>query len=245
MTNDHCSSAEEEEGEWEKEDRLRTLTGCLGDGANECECRSIDRVSVIEVGCGERSMKHCALVHVMLMARTKRETFDRMRQPTIDVIDEVLFDLKMQYRDIIYSFEGIEENIQRFDKLLFTWSGIHQIARERWIQIAAMRMIRKTVLRLTVSNRSAFKNKRTKKSWLRKCILVRFAVNWASGAYLAFPTLPTTPEKCDTWLRMSSAMLWFSIGYIRGRGIDRPLYADTWSQSCERKKRTRRNFVQH
>lgn len=108
MTNDHCSSnnfthiQEEAEGEWEKENLLRTLTGCLVDGVNECEGHLIDRVSVIEVGCGERSMKHCALVHVMLMARMKRETFDRMRQPTIDVIDEVLFDSEMQYRHIIH-----------------------------------------------------------------------------------------------------------------------------------------------
>lgn len=69
----------------------RMLTGCLVDGVNECECHLIDRVSVIEVGCGERSMKHCALVHVTLMVRTKHETFDRMRQPTIGVIDGALF----------------------------------------------------------------------------------------------------------------------------------------------------------
>lgn len=69
------------------------LTGCLVDGVNECECHLIDRVSAIEAGCVEHSTIHYALVHALLMVRMKHETFDRMRQPAIDVIDEALFQL--------------------------------------------------------------------------------------------------------------------------------------------------------
>lgn len=69
----------------------KTLTGCLVDGVNECEYHLIDRVNVIEVVHVVHSMIHCALVHVLLMVHMKHETFDRMRQLMIDVIDGVLF----------------------------------------------------------------------------------------------------------------------------------------------------------
>lgn len=69
---------------------MQTFTGCLVDGVNEYGCRLIDRVSEIEVVCGEHSTIHCALVHELLMVRTMHETFDRMRRLTIDVTDEAL-----------------------------------------------------------------------------------------------------------------------------------------------------------
>lgn len=73
---------------------METLTGCLVGGVNGCEYHLIDRVSVIEVECDEHSMIHCAPVHVLPMVRTKRETFDRMPQPEIDVTDVALFQIQ-------------------------------------------------------------------------------------------------------------------------------------------------------
>lgn len=58
----------------------------------------------------------------------------------------------------------------------------------------------------------------------------RFDESLVLGSYLGLPIFVLMAEKCDTWLRKSSAMGW-SIWKIRGRGIERPLYADTWSQS--------------
>lgn len=89
-----------------------------------------------------------------------------------------------------------------FQIVWLTRSRINQISRESWSQVPSVWMIRKTVMRLTISDGPSTR------------IIITVAVRCIFGlrhTYLCLFIFPT-PEKCETWLRRSSAMPWFSIG---------------------------------
>lgn len=86
-----------------------------------------------------------------------------------------------------------------------------------------MRLIREAMMRLTICNRSVTKGNEAR-------VLHFAAISFLNhfSTYLGLPSFCPTAEKCDTWLLISSAMLGgWSIWKILGRGIERPLYADT------------------